>query len=142
MVHPRDHPARGRRVIEFDKLIHSPETHPANRLAHAARAANEADYPANFQFPRLFLRGHIRFQNLYAVTGSAVLPRSSLTLAASRKCSSASKVALITLCGFEVPIDLVNTFWIPATSITARTGPPAIMPVPSGAGFKSTWPEP
>ena len=32
----------------------------------------------------------------------------------------------------------VNTFEIPATSITARTGPPAIIPVPSGAGFKST----
>src|SRR3984893_13571232 len=58
----------------------------------------------------------------------------------SRK--SASKVALITLWVFDVPMDLVSTLEIPATSITARTGPPAMIPVPSGAGFSITWPEP
>jgi hypothetical protein len=31
---------------------------------------------------------------------------------------------------------LVSTFWMPADSTTARTAPPAMMPVPSGAGFQ------
>ena len=40
--------------------------------------------------------------------------------------------------GFFVPIDLVNTFGIPAASTIARTGPPAMVPVPTRAGFNST----
>ena len=32
--------------------------------------------------------------------------------------------------------------WIPASSSTARTPPPAITPVPGEAGFSSTRPEP
>ena len=48
----------------------------------------------------------------------------------------------MTLCGFEVPIDFVSTLEMPATSITARTGPPAMIPVPSDAGLSSTCPEP
>src|SRR3954469_17595066 len=31
---------------------------------------------------------------------------------------------------------------MPADSTTARTAPPAMMPVPSGAGLSSTWPAP
>src|SRR6187431_1961733 len=31
---------------------------------------------------------------------------------------------------------------MPHDSTTARTAPPAMMPVPSGAGFSSTWPAP
>src|SRR6267154_6452573 len=57
-------------------------------------------------------------------------------------CFSASNVALITLCGFVVPIDFVSTFCTPTDVITARTAPPAITPVPSGAGFNSTFPDP
>ena len=41
--------------------------------------------------------------------------------------------ALITLCGFEVPIDLATISLIPKTSHTALTGPPPIIPVPIGA---------
>ncbi len=44
--------------------------------------------------------------------------------------------------GFDVPSDLVSTLVIPATCITLRTGPPAITPVPSGAGFSKTCAEP
>src|SRR5262249_32563659 len=60
----------------------------------------------------------------------------------SRNCSSASIVAFTTLCGLCDPIDLVSTFGIPTAVITARTGPPAITPVPSGAGLSNTRPEP
>ena len=55
---------------------------------------------------------------------------------------SAVKVARTTLCGLAVPSDLVSTSWMPHDSTTARTPPPAMMPVPSGAGFSSTRPAP
>ena len=40
------------------------------------------------------------------------------------------------------PNDLLKMFSIPASSNTARTEPPAITPVPSEAGFKTTSPAP
>src|ERR1041385_7120716 len=69
-------------------------------------------------------------------------PRSVATSWRSRSLLSASNVALITLCGLAVPIDLVSTFCTPTEVITARTAPPAITPVPSGAGLSSTRPDP
>ena len=56
--------------------------------------------------------------------------------------SSPLKVARTTLCGLADPSDLVSTLCRPAASTTARTAPPAMMPVPSGAGFSSTLPDP
>src|SRR5947209_3771209 len=83
-----------------------------------------------------------RLVEAYFYNSSADLPRSAATSARFFNCFKASKVALMTLCGLVVPIDLVRTFWIPAEVITARTAPPAITPVPSGAGLSSTMPEP
>src|SRR5437867_3646721 len=60
----------------------------------------------------------------------------------SRNCSSATTVAFTTLCGLCVPMDFVNTLGIPTAWMTARTGPPAITPVPSLAGFSNTSPLP
>ena len=37
---------------------------------------------------------------------------------------------------------MVSTLLMPADSTTARTAPPAMMPVPSGAGLSSTDPAP
>ena len=51
-------------------------------------------------------------------------------------------VARTTLCGFAEPSDFVRMFVMPHDSTTARTAPPAMMPVPSGAGFSSTAPAP
>jgi hypothetical protein len=56
--------------------------------------------------------------------------------------SSPATVARTTLCGFADPSDLVRMFAMPAASTTARTAPPAMMPVPSGAGLSSTLPAP
>src|SRR5208283_4325911 len=75
-------------------------------------------------------------------SSSTVLPRIVATSALSRNCVSASNVALITLCGLGEPRLLVSTFCTPTEVITARTAPPAITPVPSGAGFSSTCPDP
>jgi hypothetical protein len=48
----------------------------------------------------------------------------------------------MTLCGLADPSDLVSTFCTPAEVITARTVLPAMIPVPSGAGFSITDPAP
>ena len=66
---------------------------------------------------------------------------------AARRCgacsmSRAQASALTTLCGLVEPSDLVRMSWMPALSITARTGPPAITPVPAEAGLSSTRPAP
>ena len=41
-----------------------------------------------------------------------------------------------------VPIDLVRMSCTPIVSMTARTAPPAMTPVPCEAGFMMTWPAP
>ena len=40
----------------------------------------------------------------------------------------------------DEPSDLLSTSWMPAHSRTARTGPPAITPVPGAAGRSMTTP--
>ena len=54
----------------------------------------------------------------------------------------AFKHALITLCGFAVPKDFATISFIPKTSQTALTGPPAIIPVPFGAALNLIFPAP
>src|SRR5687767_2620314 len=70
------------------------------------------------------------------------LPRIRATRAGSFNPIRPANVARTTLCGFAEPSYLVSTFWMPHDSTTARTAPPAIRPVPSGAGLSSTLPEP
>jgi hypothetical protein len=50
--------------------------------------------------------------------------------------------ALITLCGLAVPNDLATISFMPKTSQTDRTGPPAIIPVPFGADLNLIFPAP
>ena len=50
--------------------------------------------------------------------------------------------ALITLWGFAVPKDFATISFIPKTSQTALTGPPAIIPVPLGAALNLIFPAP
>src|SRR5579864_1407093 len=59
MVNLRYHPASLWRVLANYNLLHAAESEPANGLAHAARAANEAAHPFYFQRSRFFfLCGH------------------------------------------------------------------------------------
>ena len=53
---------------------------------------------------------------------------------------SPATVACTTLMAFDEPRDRDSTSCIPAHSSTARTGPPAITPVPGLAGFSRTTP--
>ena len=48
----------------------------------------------------------------------------------------------MTLWGLAVPIDFATMSFIPNTSQTARTGPPAIIPVPFGAALNFILPAP
>src|SRR5450631_3207427 len=69
-------------------------------------------------------------------------PRSSATSRGVRSDSSPAIVALTRLIGFWEPRLLERMSWMPASSSTARTPPPAITPVPGAAGFRNTRPAP
>src|SRR5699024_258143 len=71
-----------------------------------------------------------------------VLPRFSATDSALTRPHRPAKVADTTLMGLLERIDLARMSLMPAASMTARTGPPAIMPVPGAAGLSSTAPAP
>src|SRR3981189_1844666 len=139
--------------------MHSAQSQSADGLAHVIGATDEADHPFHFHGAAglLVLGGLLLgYHQLASVPAafcslsfggrplisSTVLERVSATCGTSFKPSNAAKVALPTLCGMEAPSDLVSTFVIPATCITLRTGPPAMTPVPSEAGFSSTCAEP
>src|ERR1700755_922627 len=64
------------------------------------------------------------------------MPRSSATSSGVRSDSSPAIVALTRLIGFCEPRLLERMSWIPASSSTARTPPPAITPVPGAAGLE------
>jgi hypothetical protein len=105
-----NHAANRRRIFALDNLVQAAQAQPANRLAHIASASDSADHPLNLE-RACFCFGHVFRQPLcgYCRSSSTVLERNSATLFTSFKRNSASKVALITLCGFEVPMDFVST---------------------------------
>src|SRR6476469_9718952 len=67
-------------------------------------------------------------------------PRRAATSSGRTRPFSAATVACTILIGLSEPRDFDNTSWIPAHSSTARTGPPAMTPVPGLAGFSRTTP--
>src|SRR5712671_2742989 len=70
------------------------------------------------------------------------LPRRAATARGLVTWLSAAKVALIILCGFELPTDLATTSCTPSASKIARIGPPAMIPVPGFAARTMTLPAP
>src|SRR6185369_11606604 len=73
-------------------------------------------------------------------TSSRGRPRRAAISSGRTRSFSACMVACTMLIGFEEPRLLESTSWMPAHSSTARTGPPAMTPVPGLAGFSSTTP--
>src|SRR5215475_2790073 len=129
-------PAERRGIRTLDNLVHLPQSQRPHDNFVLFRRADRAADQFDPDLSRLFL---IKTRH-YIFSG--VRPRISITAFLSRSFSSASIVAFTTLCGLWLPIDLVSTFGIPHACTTARTGPPAITPVPSGAGFSMTSPAP
>src|SRR5690348_11934720 len=80
------------------------------------------------------------FSSAAGATSSTGRPRRAATASGSSSERSASTVACTMLIWFDEPSDLLSTSWMPAHSSTARTGPPAITPVPGAAGRRSTTP--
>src|SRR5215216_3499595 len=142
MADLENHAARLGRVGQFHRVADAAQAHPFHRLALRLVEPDRAPHQRDLQL----LRGGLRRCLLghdYAPTSSASsLPRQRATSAGSFRSISPLNVARTTLCGFAEPSDFVSTFWMPAASTTARTAPPAMMPVPSGAGFNSTCPAP
>src|SRR3954454_19579538 len=69
-------------------------------------------------------------------------PRSSATSSGVRRPCRPATVALTRLIGFCEPRLLERMSWMPASSSTARTPPPAMTPVPGDAGLRNTRPDP
>src|SRR5690349_12063092 len=80
------------------------------------------------------------FSSAAGATSSTGRPRRAATDSGCSSIRSASTVACTMLIWFDEPSDLLSTSWMPAHSSTARTGPPAITPVPGAAGRSSTTP--
>src|SRR5262249_17494335 len=137
MRYLRHHAADRRCIRPCNHLIQAGKAKPPNHLLLLHRCADRRTDPLELQRGSAFV-----FAPGHHHSSSADLPRVAATSSLLFSLFSASKVALITLCGLVVPIDLVRTFCTPADVITARTAPPAITPVPSGAGLSSTRPEP
>src|SRR5690349_377778 len=73
-------------------------------------------------------------------TSSTGRPRRWATASGDSRRFRASTVACTMLIAFDEPRLFDSTSWIPAHSRTARTGPPAMTPVPALAGLSSTTP--
>src|SRR3954453_21263064 len=69
-------------------------------------------------------------------------PRSAAISSGLRRSCRPAIVALTRLIGFWDPSDFERMSWIPASSSTARTPPPAITPVPGEAGLRNPRPDP
>src|SRR6476661_6337539 len=73
-------------------------------------------------------------------TCSTGRPRRAATVSGCSSMRSASTVAWTMLIWLDDPSDLLRMSWMPAHSRTARTGPPAMTPVPGAAGRSMTTP--
>src|SRR5438105_13057398 len=151
MTHLQNHSTRFRRVRQLHSVADAAQPHPFHRLALRPVEADRAPQECDLQFLRGRLRSSLTSRSLrcrlfghrYAPTSSASsLLRHRATSAGSFRSISPWNVARTTLCGLADPSDFVSTFWMPHDSTTARTAPPAMRPVPSGAGFSRTLPEP
>src|SRR5262245_13625065 len=130
------HPSNLWRIRPANDLVEFAEAQASDYAFLILGKSSAALHKLDFQF------FGFRFHLYLCITSSGDFPRILATPAASLSWLRPSIVAFTTLCGLALPNDLVKTFWIPTDWITARTGPPAMTPVPSGAGFSSTLPDP
>src|SRR5256714_3566411 len=73
-------------------------------------------------------------------TSSTGRPRRAATASGDSSFFRAATVACTMLIAFDEPRLFDSTSWMPAHSSTARTGPPAMTPVPAEAGLSNTTP--
>src|SRR6266542_1335088 len=132
----RDHPHRLRRVGQDLRRVVLLQSEPGH---HGPVLRGDSRESAD----ELHLDGsHLSFSCHAPVISATCLPRSRAESSAERSRFRPATVALRTLCGLREPWHLVSTLRMPAASRTARTVPPAMTPVPSPAGLRSTHPAP
>src|SRR5829696_5573969 len=141
MRHRADHPADLGTVLLDDHVAEPLEAQAAQRVALVLLAADlRADLtdlqPLAHQEP---VPARARSRDAGA-TSSRGSPRRAATASGRSRPRRAATVACTMLIGLDEPSDLDRTSWTPAHSSTARTGPPAMTPVPGDAGFSSTTP--
>src|SRR5687768_4096507 len=136
-----NHAARRRRVHQFDAAVDPAQPHALRRRRLRPVEADDALDERDLQLLRRVSLGSLLGHYTPTISASS-LPRMRATKAGSLSPIRPLNVARTTLCGFAEPSDFVSTFWMPHDSTTARTAPPAMRPVPSGAGLSSTLPEP
>src|SRR3954468_2693882 len=148
------HPAQGLGVRPLDRLADPAQAERAQRVALAPVGAVGGLDLGDHE------RAHVTASAITAgsssdssAVGSSGLPPRPSTLSTDRPRSAAISsglrrscrpafVALTRLIGVCEPSDLDRMSWIPASSSTARTPPPAMTPVPGEAGLRNTRPEP
>src|SRR5690242_5499442 len=150
-----DHAAHSGAIFQIARTVELVEAKSNQRPALVGeppgRARDLGDPQRLLGAARLFLSRH-RPYSLASALPSPVsrLPMISLTFLLRRaatlrgeaQLTSAAKQALTRLCGLEVPTDFATTSSMPSASQTARTGPPAMMPVPGTAARMITMPAP
>src|SRR5690606_22996433 len=130
-------------VIRADhRLADLAQTEAAHGVALLLPGADQATHLSDLQLCHLDQTpcpARARRTNAGA-TSSSGRPRRAATSSGRCSCFSAATVACTMLIGLSLPSDLLSTSCTPAHSSTARTGPPAITPVPALAGRSSTTP--
>src|SRR5690606_10488476 len=154
--HGRDHAADLGAVLTHDAAADTAEAERAQRLALVLLATDRGLGLRDLQlchhaptFPadsacfssRALASPSARLRSMTAgATRSSGRPRRAATASGCSRLRSACAVAWTMLIAFSEPSDLLSTSWIPAQSRTARTGPPAMTPVPGAAGRRKTTP--
>src|SRR5215218_7991135 len=141
MRHRVDHAADLRPVLLDDHVAEPLEAQAAQRVALVLLAADLRADLTDLESLAHQAPVPARARSSEAgATSSRGRPRRAATASGRSSPCSAATVACTMLMGLDEPSDFDNTSWIPAHSRTARTGPPAMTPVPGDAGLSITTP--
>src|SRR4051794_559932 len=141
MAHRVDHAPDLGPVFLHDDIADPLEPQAAQGVALVLLAADAGlllgDFEARHQDPAPAARAR---SSAAGATCSSERPRREATASGRSSPFSAATVACTMLMALSEPSDLLRTSWMPAHSRTARTGPPAMTPVPGEAGRSRTTP--
>src|SRR5260370_23515011 len=143
MFHLVDHSPHRRRVFENAPTVPLVQSQPLQRRFLVRLTTDRAPRLHDRHRPLVL---HYAFSRASASRRPRIsptfLPRRAATPRGLVARLNATKVALIILCGFGLPIDLATTSWTPSASKIARIGPPAMIPVPGFSARTIPWPAP
>src|SRR5438445_12402702 len=151
-----DHAPHSRGILEFPRAANLVEAKANQRLALIGEAAGTAGDLGDAQRPlALCLGARLLSHQSYSLASALPSPvsrrpmisltfllRRAATLRGEAQLVRAAKAAFTMLWGFELPTDLATMSSMPSASQTARTGPPAMIPVPATAARMTTEPAP